>query len=698
MKKNISMILSVIFAFSLIPIAYAQGISGSGSLSSDKDEKTASAIAAAEQRLYAQYEDFSSFAGTDDYDELIHGLALQEVGAAAPSEVRSLPSFDDEMTHTLTKRGASGSSFTDFFSQNAFRAITGDLSTTYFSLQGSCSDGTHIFVSVLAKDSNGNEISTRLICAVWDSTANNYVFQNVTTNDLSFLCHTNDMAYNSYTGEIAILCCTGGKHNMLYTVPASVLVSNSMPSASDFTLHYISCNATSIDFNETLNCYFVGITTQNRFFARLDSDFNLIKTMGYKDANTAGWGRHTVLCDNRYIYCVNSFSTTEAVKKMRIELFTLSGVYVKTITFNCDDPDYHIEAETMTYLDGKLCVFVNYMKSKQNRCFCYVDISDLIFNIEFCSDETMSNHDTNKKQFVFRYIPTTLYQQRITNSGYSLVGWTAYRQEVNKWYYVSADGQTMHWYTEGSQPAGYTKYVYGNMQTVAQVGLGGEHVFMCAQWEPDEYYTIVYHSNGGTGTMSNQRIKHGMLTPLSANVYQKEGRTFQGWNAYWSEKNKWYYENISTGARGWYVEGREPDGYKKYVYTDGQSVRQTAYAGGHVYMYAVWNEYSIYYSVGNKKIEINYNDLLTPTTAVYAVGVANTIKEYTGYSGFQGWMLYRRERNTWYYVNNATGDKGWYAEGAQPSGYVKYVRVPTANTLGRSAPSGEHLILVAKWS
>ncbi len=204
------------------------------------------------------------------------------------------------------------------------------------------------------------------------------------------------------------------------------------------------------------------------------------------------------------------------------------------------------------------------------------------------------NND-NSLSLVFTGVPTELYMNRIERDGFLFKGWTAYRVESNKWLYVNQLNNTQRvWAVEGAQPSGYIKYVYSDRTVVSQASSNGYHVLMCAQWQNTNKFYIKYFANGGSGTMSDQSIIHGTLTQLNLNDFIKTGKVFQGWYAYWTEKNKWLYTN-SSGTKEWYQEGEQPFGFIKYRYTDGENVARTAHIGGHIYMYAVWNEFNVYY-------------------------------------------------------------------------------------------------------
>lgn len=60
-------------------------------------------------------------------------------------------------------------------------------------------------------------------------------------------------------------------------------------------------------------------------------------------------------------------------------------------------------------------------------------------------------------------------------------GWNAHRQSDNKWFYKGTNGSG--WYTEGSQPSGYSKSLYRDETSVAHTtSVNNDLVTMYAQW------------------------------------------------------------------------------------------------------------------------------------------------------------------------------------------------------------------------
>lgn len=88
-----------------------------------------------------------------------------------------------------------------------------------------------------------------------------------------------------------------------------------------------------------------------------------------------------------------------------------------------------------------------------------------------------------------------------TRTGYTFLGWAT---------------------SEGS-----TNIAYKLGDTYSQ----NEDITLYAIWKPDEY-TITYHLNGGSGTMSSQTKVHDIALTLTTTTPTREGYTFLGWSEY----------------------------------------------------------------------------------------------------------------------------------------------------------------------
>lgn len=633
--------------------------------------------------------------------------------------------------------------------------------TDYFIMQGGCTDGEYNYFAfimkecVAEKDENNETyyvtttMDTRIVCYKIDEPESTRKLR-ITTNLMDKLQHLNDMTYNSITGKIVIACCEAGYYQKIYTIDATDLQPNLNETSQkqiqyfeekpnpnlNFILHNISCMVTSIGFNETRNQYVVGLSKQMNSFAILDSDFNLIKTEGYVnntdyDTDWSGQGLH---CDNKYIYLtqykkdVSGKNQTRSYEN-RIKIFDWNGNYKKTIKFNVDkssdttdekDPRYH-EVENMFVVGNRVLLGFNCYHTAFNRTFNYIDITDYTYYIQYCPDENVENYyekigendyiakdNDNVKSVMIKGLKTHLYRSRITKSGKEFIGWTAYRVNANKWLYKSpnvTDESTNGWYVEGQQPEGYVKYRYTDTQQVSNTGLGGELVLMCAQWKDTTQFTVRFFSGNAEEKNMKQSITYGVSTPLTKNVIEKDELDFKWWNAYWPEKNMWYYREISNkDKRGWFVEGCEPEGYIKYRYNDEQSVAQTVYAGSNVYMYAVWNEFTVYYNANG--VEVEAAGIIDNQIAIHDDEAKNYLRSYntsylsSSYSAYQmtGYYQYWVEEDKWMCMDDTGKPTTWYSQTEiDENGLKKYVRNPSSY-ISKTVREGEHLVLYAIWS
>lgn len=117
-----------------------------------------------------------------------------------------------------------------------------------------------------------------------------------------------------------------------------------------------------------------------------------------------------------------------------------------------------------------------------------------------------------------------------------------------------------------------------------------EPVNLYAQWEPI-HYIIKYDANGGTGTMADQSITYEGYTKVRPNTFTKSGYTFGGWHASRIKDGVTQCLYTSTGSNWeWYDEGKQPSGYKLYLYRyDETTGRATTIDGDIVTLHAQWS-------------------------------------------------------------------------------------------------------------
>lgn len=211
----------------------------------------------------------------------------------------------------------------------------------------------------------------------------------------------------------------------------------------------------------------------------------------------------------------------------------------------------------------------------------------------------------------------------------------------------------------------------------------------------DQYYTIKYNANGGMGVMADTRVYYGTPTVTKENRYGRFDYEFECWYIQRNTDNKWRYKNYDTGENGWYTEGQQPSGMEKYRYEDGVSVATTINSPGAVITFhAQWSPiFTIVYEKNGG------SGTMEDTTVIYGHSTqlrANTFIR-DGYT-FDCWHVYRESDNKWRYRNpDDTSQSGFYVEGSQPEGWVKYRYVDAGYVSATSSVAGDVIHLYAQW-
>lgn len=164
-----------------------------------------------------------------------------------------------------------------------------------------------------------------------------------------------------------------------------------------------------------------------------------------------------------------------------------------------------------------------------------------------------------------------------------------------------------------------------------------------ANWKANTY-SVVFNSNGGSGTMPNQVHTYGSSLALSQNKFTKTGYNFAGWNT-------------------------KPDG-SGTNYSDGQSVTNlSSTQSANVTLYAKW-------SVSNYSISYNLNGGINPSNAPISFNInSNAITlptpTRTGHT-FEGWFDNSSFTGTAItsIPSGSTGNKTYYAKWAVNTYYL----------------------------
>lgn len=579
-------------------------------------------------------------------------------------------------------------------------------------MQGGCSDGEYLYYGFTIKNRDTQaQVGLFIISCRFDS-ANNLVIDCIRSDkdnsQLAALDHVNDMTYNNRTSQVVIACGENNKQTICL-VNADYLRGN-----TDYLYmlkRYISCRTSTIAYNATLNQYVVEVTNSQGHFCFLDSRFNLIKNCKSSD-NLSGFGRQSLYCDNNYIYSLyGAKNPTDSTIQNVIGIYDWNGNLVKEVNLNFlrqthgnNFADIY-EGENLFMMKDKIYLGMNcfYAKGAARLCYYYCyDLSSEFFHIQYCPDENVQTHLASPNKVtsnVLFDVSTKLLKNSFTKTGYEFTGWTLYNPDTGKWCYANADN-TKIWYTEGTQPEGFSKAVYKDKQGVARTVSRGAHVLFCANWKAtNKFYVTFNHNTGGSGTMAGKSVVYGTSTTMPKNTFTKSGRTFKGWLIYNSDKSTWLYQNSDGSKTGWYTEGTAPTGYTKKAYKDGTTIAKTVPAGQHVIFYALWNEYIIYYDANGMNVQPEY--IKTPTFAVY--GSSNTVKKYDKDDTYEkktlkGYRQHRLELDKWRYENKSdSSDTPWFNKSSVDTNKYK-LYLFTGSTVKQTVQIGEHVVFQAQWA
>lgn len=272
-------------------------------------------------------------------------------------------------------------------------------------------------------------------------------------------------------------------------------------------------------------------------------------------------------------------------------------------------------------------------------------------------------------------------------------GWHVKNNTTGKWRYINPRNEDeTEWYVEGAQPSGWEKMIYEDGREVGWTALPGETITLYAVWRYG--FKIQYNANGGSGSMADTYVTTGVDTQTRPNTFVNPNHVFVGWNLKWLSTGKWkYYNPKNEDESDWYLEGKQPAGWIKDVYTNAGTVAWTVPAGETVIFYAVWTygfrvQYDANGGSGTMKDTIIPYGVYTPTRV-------NTFTR-SGYT-FKGWHVKYVTDNTWRYYNPKNEDEtGWYIEGKQPAGWVKMVYLNGESIAWTTYP-GETIIFYAVW-
>lgn len=626
--------------------------------------------------------------------------------------------------------------------------------TNKFLIQGACSDGEYVYYAFHIYDReektiNGkdrvlyNTTGQKILCAKLLESGQIDISTAV-VRSFTYLDHANSLTYNSKTDQVVVANLYSQyvgtddegyeitKHTNEYyrvTVLNAAYLRGEQGETSEASYRYIPCKVNSITYDEYEDRYIVGISGKKYSFAILSSDFLLEKVVDYQKASTEDendkWQRNDIWCDHSNIYALVIKSLDGGGYENILMVFN------KKVIDRAEESEDIVGKEIYLDFDGS-CEVENIFKygdeiligcfgtdnnGKLNYGYFPFSLNGLsnsephIFKIEYEPNYNGSNHvtgsdNTRKSSIVIRHTSTELLPNTFAKSEHIFKGWAAYwvgeGDREGKWYCNTDNGRA--WQSNYNSPDDL--YLYSDCQKVSQTVPAGDTVVMVAQWELTDKFTVKFLSNDENNKSLIKQYTHGQTNYLDSCTFTQDHidkydiadsdksnltNVFLGWNAHWIEGDKWYYKSADGSSKGWYKEGNEPEGYKKYIYSDGAKVVQTVPKGQNVEMHAVWNEFKAYYFAGAKVIA--FENIKTPTICPIrqnANSKTTTLKSYLGNSTVTPWYVYNLSTDTWCYKNE-NNTREWYSFGTQPNNYVKYINA--VGTVRNTAEVGESLVM-----
>ncbi len=94
-----------------------------------------------------------------------------------------------------------------------------------------------------------------------------------------------------------------------------------------------------------------------------------------------------------------------------------------------------------------------------------------------------------------------------------------------------------------------TGYTFSSWSPAPPATVPAANSTYTAQWAINTYY-IIFNTNGGSGSMSNQGIVYGQSANLTANAFNRTGYSFTGWNTASNGSGTAYANGVSFGPIG----------------------------------------------------------------------------------------------------------------------------------------------------
>ena len=307
-----------------------------------------------------------------------------------------------------------------------------------------------------------------------------------------------------------------------------------------------------------------------------NDSLSMYADIGYKDDFSLSW-------DDMKSYYRSNYSDW----KYEDGLATYNGLYV------LGKGTYYLSLNTSSVDDPIDNVTISINKKKASN----YEIKDVTFNVR--GMPVCKNIDNLKMSYVVGdediwYVSYSYLCSH--NKGYGSDGISFYRTNDKTWLCQSVDDYSLKWLSFSNSKVKSGKYVkyrcdYPKLKSYDFIKMlnDGDNILIQTYWTPSKY-GVKYISNGGYGTMKNSYHYYGTAKSLRSNTYKHKTKKFVGWKAMYLKYGSvkyWYYTNGKES--GWYSEGYQPYGWKKYVFKNGEKLKEYPdIYSCNIRMYAVW--------------------------------------------------------------------------------------------------------------
>ena len=247
-----------------------------------------------------------------------------------------------------------------------------------------------------------------------------------------------------------------------------------------------------------------------------------------------------------------SYTDGQAVSTLTTEKGTTVKLYAQwapndfTILFNANNGTDAKESQSVTYAEGALTLFSSFGFEKEHYSFAGWSASANSTNPEYLDGHSMAATPIvgEHEGIVDLYAIWTAKPFAIT---YDLAGGALPSNTSNPSTYTVEDEFTLFNPTKtGYMFAGWTGSNGDEPQTTVNIpqGSNGAKSFT-ANWTAYTY-SLVFNSNGGTGSMNSLPFTYGEAQMLTENAFVNPGHTFAGWNTVADGSGVAYADKVSV--------------------------------------------------------------------------------------------------------------------------------------------------------